>query len=73
MAKKKKETKKRDRTNLEVAHKVEHEGLGYAIQHYMGSDDFVDLELAKLWTEAKVLLKKIDAILQEAMDQEAEM
>ena len=75
MAKKKKQTKKQQtksrskKSNLDVAYIVESEGLDYAITGYMGSEDFEDPRLAKLWDEATVVLGKIEGILQDAMEQ----
>jgi uncharacterized protein YgfB (UPF0149 family) len=48
----------------EVAAKVEWEGLGYAVQHYMTGDSIADPHLAELWDQAKELLDEIDGILE---------
>lgn len=44
----------------EVAAIVESEGLGYAVQDYMGADSIADPKLAKLWGEARDRLKAIE-------------
>jgi hypothetical protein len=52
--------------NAKMAQVVDDEGLSYAIMDYMGADMIADPELRKLWAEAKVLLLKIDVILDKA-------
>lgn len=52
-------------TNKQVAEIVENEGLGYAVQHYMSSEDIKDKELAKQWEVAKGALNTITNILKE--------
>lgn len=50
-------------TTREIAFKVEDEGLGYAIQHYMSGEDIEDPELARLWDQASDMLNNIERIL----------
>jgi len=59
-------SKKRTMNNKQIAHIVDNEGLGYAITDYMGSEDFKDRHLAKLWDQAKEILDEITEILDEA-------
>ncbi len=47
-----------------VAEIVDNEGLGYAVLHYLSGVSIEDPELAKLWDEAAVILKKIETILE---------
>ena len=54
----------------DVFYKVENEGLGYAIQHYMSGKDIEDPALAAMWDECKVLLDKISAYLEAAVEDE---
>jgi hypothetical protein len=54
----------------DVAAKVEQEGLGYAVQHYLSADRIQDAKLADLWSRAKDLLDQIDAYLEENADEE---
>lgn len=54
------------RTNEDIAFKVDMEGLDYAITSYMGSEDFIDRELAGWWDEAKKYLDLITERLQES-------
>ena len=51
----------------EVADIVEGEGLGYAVTDYMNSDSIEDEELAKLWEEASIAMRKIQEILEPYM------
>jgi len=53
-------------TNEDIACKVDSEGLDYAITSYMGSEDFIDRELAGWWDEAKKYLDLITERLQES-------
>jgi hypothetical protein len=53
-------------TNEDIAYKVDSEGLDYAITSYMGSEDFIDRELAAWWDEAKKYLDLITERLQES-------
>jgi len=48
----------------EVANIVGCEGLGYAIEFYLGADAIEDNELSRLWQQADELLGKINEILQ---------
>lgn len=52
-------------TTEQVADIVASEGLGYAVQHYMGADSIEDLRLAGLWSTARTALDAIDAMLPE--------
>lgn len=59
-------------TNLDVAEIVEFEGLGYAITGYMGSTNFEDKDLAKLWDQAQNILGQIEIILEKALSESGE-
>lgn len=59
-------SKKRTMTNEQVARIVDREGLDYAVTAYMGSEDFEDRYLAKLWDKAQKILREIEDILEEA-------
>jgi hypothetical protein len=50
-------------TKQEIANKVELEGLGYMVQHYMSADYVEDPVLAKWWRTAKEALDEIEAML----------
>jgi len=50
-------------TNEEVKDIIDNEGLGYAIQDYMSSDDFEDAQLAKLWDKASEALNAVTKYL----------
>ena len=52
----------------EVAEIVENEGLGYAVQHYMSSDDIENKALKSLWDIASAALKAIDNMLEPYRD-----
>ena len=52
-------------TVSEVSDRINNEGLGYAIQHYMRGKDIKDPVLAKMWDEAAALLNKIEEYVQE--------
>lgn len=41
------------------------EGIGYAIQNYVGHEDIKDKELARLWKRAKKLLDLIEEKISE--------
>jgi len=47
----------------EIAVIVDNEGLGYAIAHYMGSDDIEDPVLKEKWEQAGKLLREIEDML----------
>lgn len=68
MAKKAKKVEKSQftMTNEDIAYKVDSEGLDYAITSYMGSEDFIDRELAAWWDEAKKYLDLIKERLEES-------
>lgn len=51
-------------TIKEVAGSCASEGLGYAVQHYLGSEVIEDRELAQLWKEASDALNRIDAFFE---------
>jgi len=68
MMSKKRQPPKRTITNLQVNDIVESEGLGYAITGYIGSEEFVDLELAALWDQANDILTKIQNKLDQAVE-----
>lgn len=48
----------------EVADIVENEGLDYAITSYLCPDSIEDVKLRKLWLEAGVALRTIEAMLE---------
>lgn len=50
-----------------VAARVQQEGLGYAVQHYMSGKDIADPELAKLWDEAAEALDKLEKFFAEKL------
>ena len=58
------------KSNQQVADIVESEGLGYAVQHYMGADAIKDPKLAALWKTAKDALDAIEAMLPETTSEE---
>jgi hypothetical protein len=61
-------SKQKKLTTLDIALKVEWEGLGDTIQHYFGNTDvFEDDDLADKWEQAKTLLDEIEETLNEAM------
>jgi len=62
--------KKKSLSNKTVAYIVDSEGLGYAITDYCTSEHFEDKELAELWSEARVLLHKIEKKLEGLLDTE---
>lgn len=43
-----------------AAARVQQEGIGYAVQHYMSGKDIADPELAKLWDEAAAALDRLE-------------
>ena len=43
-----------------VAGIVEEEGLGYAIQSYLGANSIEDKELSKLWKQCQELMDEIE-------------
>ena len=49
----------------EVANICINEGLGYAIQHYLDSEEIENEELARLWKGASGALNRIEAFLNE--------
>jgi hypothetical protein len=51
-------------TTDQVAEIVDFEGLGYAIQSYLGADRIEDEKLAHMWKEAAELLDRIEAHLE---------
>jgi len=53
-------------TNAQVKDIVEEEGIAYAIQKYMSSDDIADPLLKEAWEHAKEALEGIEAILKHA-------
>jgi len=59
-------------TNLDIAHIVDREGLGYAITDYIGSTNFEDKDLAKLWDQAQNILGQIEIILEKALSESGE-
>jgi hypothetical protein len=59
-------SKKRTKSNKQIAQIVDREGLDYAVTAYMDSDDFEDRHLASLWDQAQVILDEITEILDEA-------
>jgi hypothetical protein len=50
---------KKKLSNKQIKDIVEYEGLGYAIQHYLGSEMINNKKLSKLWGQTK---KSLDAI-----------
>jgi len=42
---------------------VEYEGLGYAIQSYLGAGKIENKQLSKLWSQAKIIMDEISEIL----------
>lgn len=46
-------------SNEDVTSIIDNEGLSYAIQHYIGSNQIEDPKLAVLWKEARCILDKI--------------
>ena len=53
-------------TVQEVNDIVKHEGVGYAIQFYMGYESIADENLAEKWKQAAELLNEIESILENA-------
>lgn len=51
-------------SNKQVGEVVNSEGLGYAVQFYMGADKIKDPVLAEKWKAAAEALRAIDAILE---------
>ena len=47
----------------QVADIVEMEGLGYAIEGYLGAENIEDLELAARWHTAQEAMKRIREII----------
>lgn len=62
-------SKQKTLTNAELAGVIECEGLGYAIQHYMGPGSIEDPHVADLWGKAKLLMDEIESICQNAFDE----
>lgn len=56
-------------TDQDVADIVNNEGLGYAVQHYMGHENIKNPELASWWQKAKTSLDAIEEILGDKLDQ----
>ena len=56
---------KPDMTIEDVANYAEGEGLGYAIQCGLSSDEIIDKELSELWKQAEDILSKIEDLLPE--------
>ena len=54
---------KKGYSNDEVADIIENEGLGYAIESYLGYKDIDDPKLAKAWKQAEDAISKIQKIL----------
>jgi hypothetical protein len=48
---------------IQVKSIVEQEGIGYAVQSYMGHENIEDEKLAFLWKQAKEALDGIEKIL----------
>lgn len=47
---------------------IDDEGLDYAIQHYISSDNIADPELRKLWQRAKNALAEIESYIAEHLE-----
>lgn len=58
------------KTNAEVADIIANEGIGYAIQSYLGADHIEDPVLAAMWSEAEVKLNQIEAYLMPFQDED---
>ena len=52
----------------DIANVISNEGLGYAIQSYLGWKDIEDKQLAKLWKQAADAMDKIEDITREFLD-----
>lgn len=62
-----------DKMNLEdVFYKVEDEGLGYMVQHYMSGDSIDDPKLAAMWDECKAMLNAITEYLEDNVELDQE-
>lgn len=57
----------------EVSKLVNEDGLGYSIEKYYNDYNFQDVELTKLWKEARRIFRKINEKLEEANITEKEM
>jgi hypothetical protein len=44
---------------------IENEGIGYAVQYYLGADKIEDGQLSKYWADAKAILDKIETYTEE--------
>lgn len=58
------------RTIQEVGNIVGTEGLGYAIQDYLGADKIEDKDLAKLWKDAELALNAVQTFLEEHLGED---
>ena len=56
-------------SDKQVADIIICEGLGYAVQHYLGADSIKNRELAAAWGRAKEALSEIEAILGNKLDE----
>jgi hypothetical protein len=59
---------KRKLSVSEIAHVIESEGLGYAIQSYLSSSQIKDDDLADMWERASDLLKEITEYVEDNSD-----
>ena len=57
----------KNRTTEEVGNIVKSEGLGYAIQNYLGAEKIQDKELSKLWKEAELALNAVEKFLENSL------
>ena len=56
-------------STLSIAEIVEDEGLDYSICHLIKHDEIIDKELSDLWKMADVALRKINAIVDKALEE----
>lgn len=52
----------------QIAEIVNNEGLGYAVQNYLGADEIKDKALATEWKKAKDSLDIIEGMLRDYLD-----
>jgi hypothetical protein len=50
--------------------KVQEDGLGYTIQHYLSGYEIKNESLAEKWDQCSKLLSEIDRILESSVDEE---
>lgn len=60
----------KNRTTEEVGNIVKSEGLGYAIQNYLGAGKIQDKELSKLWKDAELALNAVEKYLENALGED---